>query len=104
MRISRLIDHLASRLPYLLFTLLGIELIILILCHQGVLALGYGWEGRMYRHTVAAVLACQVIFWMLASRVKDPEQGRSLIGGQLILAVVVLIWIAMTVEVDYRMT
>jgi hypothetical protein len=83
---------------------IGIEIALVILSKMEILALNYGWEGRMNRYVLIFIIGTQLLFHFWIFRLKDIDNQKRLYLGQLVLFACVAVWIGMNIEVHYKLT
>jgi len=76
-----------------------IQLIGVILAKYKVLVLEYGWEGREKLIAFAVIIANQILFIFLISKLENQENQKRMYVGHLILIAIVGIWLATTLEI-----
>jgi len=103
--IKKSLQIVLNDIPWLAFShaiLLLVQAIIWYLISTEVLALGYGWDGRMQEYAFTSVLGTQIIFAFIIQRVQQPMQQKSLYQAQYVLTALISFWLYSCLEIHYK--
>lgn len=92
-------------LKYLLINagLIAVELVLVILAKSQIIALDYGWDGRMNQYFLICMICVQSAFLLLISKIEDLENQKRMYLGQLVLFFFLLLWVSGEIEWHYKM-
>ncbi len=78
------------------------ELIVLLLLKQEILALNYGWDGRLNQAAFVGIILTQLIFLHLIFKIEDFADRQNRIKAFLVYLAVAALFLVHNLEVHYR--
>lgn len=82
---------------------IALEIMVLFLSSNEILALDYGYEGRINRYVLTFFILTQGLFLFFISRLKNQENQKRMYLGQFVVVACIAFWIVMQVEIHYKM-